>query len=323
MDTIPDDIIMSFPSQSFVSDLITTQYTRDDSDSLLTMSEIDSMLKRIEKNSYERARIKSESQFWVTHDDLKLISSTIVSIQIDWRIVSSPIGFSWWRVRLTVLNVFVPSGEFNIMRSIVSQLGKRVISLIPQPLILPKIIENTQVISDNILLIDLGYEHTTVTVMSQNEIIGFDSFSYGTSMLMESISMTHPHFSLLQIENLLCNPEEFLTGVNKEDLDEFLWYIQDAIFGYLQSEHIDIRFKRILFHGNIFENHTIIKVFSEWIEKILWYDFKRNKLCDVIDVKLKHEQCTVYGLALMAKELLYVKKDPLVRILRYVLYQYE
>jgi hypothetical protein len=323
LETIPDDIIMSFPSQSFVSDSITTQYTREDPDSLLTMSEVDNMIKRIEKNSYERARIKSETQFWIIHDDLKLISSTIISIQIDGKVVSSPIGFSGWRVRLTVLNVFVPSGEFNIMRSIVSQLGKRVISLIPQPLILPKIVENTHVISDSTCLIDIGYEHTTVTVIHQNEIVWFDSFSYGTSILMESISYSHPHYSLLQIENLICNPEEFLLGINREDLDEFLSYIQDAIFGYLQSEHIDLRFKRVLFHGNIFENTTIMKVFSEWIEGVLGYEIKKNKLSDVLDIKLKHEQCTTYGLALMAKELLHIKKDPLVRILRYVLYQYE
>jgi hypothetical protein len=30
-----------------------------------------------------------------------------------------------------------------------------------------------------------------------------------------------------------------------------------------------------------------------------------------------------YGLALLAEELLVVKKDPIVRILRYVLYAYE
>jgi hypothetical protein len=30
-----------------------------------------------------------------------------------------------------------------------------------------------------------------------------------------------------------------------------------------------------------------------------------------------------YGLALMASDLLVVKKDPLVRILRYVIYNYE
>ncbi len=85
---------MSFPSHAFISDLVTTQYSRDDQDAILTMQEIDKMIKRIEKTSYERARIKSQKQFGVMSDDLKLISSTIISIQIDGRNVSSPIGFS-------------------------------------------------------------------------------------------------------------------------------------------------------------------------------------------------------------------------------------
>jgi cell division ATPase FtsA len=146
---------MSFPSRSFVSDLIVTQYSREDSATILNMQEIDQMIKRIEKASYERARTKSQKQFGIMSDDLKLISSSIVSIQIDGRNVSSPIGFSGSRVRLTVLNVFVPSGEFNIMRSIVSRLGKQIISLIPEPLILPKLIEETEAISDNTCLIDV------------------------------------------------------------------------------------------------------------------------------------------------------------------------
>lgn len=82
---------MSFPSQVFISDLLTTQYSRDDQGSILTMSEIDKMIKRIENTSYERARIKSQKKFGIISDDLKLISSTIISIQIDGKNVSSPI----------------------------------------------------------------------------------------------------------------------------------------------------------------------------------------------------------------------------------------
>lgn len=57
------------------------------------------------------------------------------------------------------------------MRSIVSRLGKKIISLIPEPLILPKLIEETDAIMQNTCLIDIGYGHTTVTVLQKNEII--------------------------------------------------------------------------------------------------------------------------------------------------------
>lgn len=162
---------MSFPSHTFVSDLITTQYTRADSETFLTMQEVDKMIKRIEKASYERAHIKSRKQFGAMNDDLRLVSSTIVSIQIDGRSVTSPIGFSGGRVRLTVLNIFVPSSEFNIIRSIISRLDKKVISLIPEPLILPKLIEESDTFSESTCIIDIGYGHTTITILYNNEIL--------------------------------------------------------------------------------------------------------------------------------------------------------
>jgi hypothetical protein len=323
IESIPDDVIMSFPSQAFISDLLTTQYSREDQYGVLTMQEIDTMIKRIEKTSYERARVKSQKKFWIISDDLKLISSTIVSIQIDGKSVSSPIWFTGSRVRLTVLNVFVPSWEFNVMRSIVSRLGKKIISLIPEPLILPKLIEETDAIMQNSCLIDIGYGHTTVTVLQKNEIIWFETFSYGTEMLMESISLLHPQFTLLQIENIICSPQEFQLPEHKECLEEFLEYIQDAILGYFQAEDIDLKFNFLFLHGNIFANKAIFQQFGNLIEDSLGYEIKKKQLHELVQPKIKHDQCIVHGLALMARELLLIKKDPLIRILRYVLYQYE
>ena len=95
------------------------------------------------------------------------------------------------------------------MRSIVSRLDKQIISLIPEPLILPKLIEETEAISENTCLIDIGYGHTTVTILHKNEILGFETFSYGTEMLMELIAIHNPEYSLLQIENIVCTPTEF------------------------------------------------------------------------------------------------------------------
>jgi cell division ATPase FtsA len=119
------------------------------------MHEIDDMIARIEKESYTRAHKKSKKQYGIEGDDLRLISSTIISISVDGRKVTSPIGFTGGRIRLTVLNVFVPASEFNIIRSIISRLGKRTISLIPAPLILPKLIEKTDLSGSNSCLIDI------------------------------------------------------------------------------------------------------------------------------------------------------------------------
>ena len=69
----------------------------------------------------KRTRIRSG----VFQDDLRLISSTITSVAIDGKKITNPVGFSGGKVMLTVLNVFAPASEFNIVRSIIASLGRK------------------------------------------------------------------------------------------------------------------------------------------------------------------------------------------------------
>ena len=322
-ETLPDDIIMSFPSRSFVSDMITTQYTRADTSSPLTMQEIDGMISRIEKESYARAHTKSRKQYGRQWDDLRLVSSTIISISVDGHKVTSPIGFAGGRVRLTVLNVFVPSSEFNMIRSIISHLGKRAISIIPAPLILPKLIEKSDLRCTASCLVDIWYGHTTVTILEDNEIIAFETFPYGVETLIDMIGQSMPHTTSLQIENIICTSAECRHGAAHDTINEFLSYISDTIFAYLQTERIDIRFDSLLLYGNLFENTVIRDRFTALLQDTLSYTLTIERLHEHITPAITHDQAVVSGLSLMASELLLTRKDPLVRIMRYVLYQYE
>lgn len=98
---------------------------------------------------------------------------------------------------LTVLNVFAPASEFNIIRSIISSLGRKVISLIPMPLLFPKIVEKTEYATDRSCYIDIGYSHTTVLLTQDNEIKTFETFAVGSRMCMEMIRDVYKNSSLL------------------------------------------------------------------------------------------------------------------------------
>lgn len=102
--------------------------------------------------------------------------------------------------------------------------------------------------------------------MDSNRIIGFEVLSCGTEMLMELIALYGKNLSFLQIENTLCSTELFENEVYRESLDEFFLYIQDATFGYLKSEHINIQFDNLFLHGNIFENAAIFAAFGKMME---------------------------------------------------------
>lgn len=141
MDTIPDDIILGFSPEVTIYDNVATQYVRADRDSPITMEEIDIMIKKIEHESLERAKEKSKHQYGIVDDDIRLISSTLTSISIDGKQVTNPLGFPGSHIRIKVLNIFAPASEYNMIRSIVASLGKTAISVVPTPLLFPKMVE--------------------------------------------------------------------------------------------------------------------------------------------------------------------------------------
>ena len=62
LESIPEDIILSFSSHATLSDIITTQYVRGDKTSNITMEEIDTIIKKIEADSFSRIREKAKRE---------------------------------------------------------------------------------------------------------------------------------------------------------------------------------------------------------------------------------------------------------------------
>lgn len=140
---------------------------------------------------------------------------------------------------------------------------------------------------------------------------------------MEMIRDIYKNSSLLGIENILCSSEEVKNPKYKAIIEEFFEYLLDVAWGFLEQERIDVKFSHLFVHGNIFANSSIFQLFGEKFEENCGYMLKKSKLISLVDKDLRHDECVTYGLALTASELLLVKKDPLIRILRYVLYTYE
>jgi hypothetical protein len=76
-------------------------------------------------------------------------------------------------------------------------------------------------------------------------------------MLISLISDTHPHLSSLEIENIICSPETLRSDIYRPYLDDFIAYITDTLFAYLESEHIDLKIQNLILHGTIFVNTSI------------------------------------------------------------------
>lgn len=325
LDEIPEDVILAFSPEICIFDSISTQYIRADKESTLTMQEIDSMIQKIEHTSLERAKEKSKTQFGVIHDDIRLVSSTLTSIYIDGKRVTNPIGFTGGQVRIQVLNVFVPSSEFNILRSIVANLGKNMISLVPMPLIFPKVIEGTEYAADNNVYIDIGYMHTTIVFEEKNEILSFETFPFGTKNLVEMFSTQYPEASLLEIEHMLFQKQcDSPSIAENRDLvmRDFANYSIDSILSLLDQKKDGFIVKNFFYSWALFHSSGFVRSFSKILKESYDYAFRWLPL-DTGNEEYGGDYAVCFGLSVLAHELLVLKKDPVIRILRYVLYHYD
>lgn len=323
VDTIPDDIILAFSPEVTIFDAVTTQYVRSDRDSTITMEEIDSMIKKIEHESLERAKEKSKKQYGIIHDDIRLVSSTLTSITIDGKKVTNPLGFPGANVRVKVLNVFAPASEFNIMRSIISSLGKRTISVVPTPLLFSKIVERSDYSSERNAYLDIGLMHTTIVFESKNEILSFETFPFGTKMLMEMLSQEFETKTYLEIENILCAEDGENIKTRNVIVSDFFQYTTDVILALLSREKEVMNISNLFLSGGIFRNEKYRSMFHDTFHTTYKNDIKWLELAKVPERKIDPDFIMCYALGILAEELLVTKKDPLIRILRYVLYNYE
>ncbi len=323
--TIPDDIILGFSPEMCIYDIISTQYIRSDSEVSITMQEIDTMIEKIEYDSHLRAKEKAKHQYGLSSDDIRLLSSTLTSISIDEKRVKNPIWFQWKLIRITVLNVFCTSAEFNVMRSIVGSLQKRIISLIPLPLLLPKSIESSDYTHENNAYIDIGYMHTTILLEKDNEIIHFETFPFGTKMLLDMLAVELPECPYIEIENILSWSEsKEKKEVYERIYGEYEDYIFDVFLSLVSSEKKIDSLRNIFVTGGIFDSSWLSGLFEKKLKQNYPHKFRFMKLSSLLEKQEEHKEFpTTHALSLLARELLLIKKDPVIRILRYVLYNYD
>ena len=326
IDDIPEDIILWFSPALCIHDVMASQYIRADESLTLTMEELDTMIEKIEKASLGRAKQKAKLEYGIIHDDIRLISSTITAIAIDGVSVTNPIGASGKYVRINVLNVYALASEYNILRSIISSLKKTTISLVPIPLIFSKIIEKSEYVKEDNIYIDIGYTHVTIVFEKKHEITYFDTFTMGSKMLMDMISEVYPQSSYTEIENFLrrTHAKEWEWDERETLVREYFDYIIDVLISSITRENESIKMKNIFVSGGIFSSAWIESLFFDILSSNIGYDGKNLHLAETPMMgKISREYLITHGLSYLWQELLYTKKDPIIRILRYTLYHYE
>ncbi|MBP8016559.1 hypothetical protein KAZ01_00990 [Candidatus Gracilibacteria bacterium] len=325
LEYIPDDIIVGFNSSQMVYDFIGMNYVRENSSSAILMDEIDQIIKNIEYKSLEKIRSKIESRLGIIDSEMKLITTSLVSIYLDGQRVSNPIGFSGKNIKLNLINVFSPISKFDIIKNVIRDINKNLISIVPISISIPKLIEDTVYNFDFNLFIDFGYSKTTIIISNNSEIIGFNTINFGFSLLEEELSK-NLNLNYLDTENIIAKTEEFYIK-HKNIFDKFFNLLLDSILVSAQDIQKKLYFKNIFLSGGGISEILKNKI-KDYLEK---NDVGKN--INMIDNFAEDESfkdynvnnifTTVLSLAKSGREILSIKKDPIAKILRYIIYKYE
>jgi hypothetical protein len=326
-----EDIIVGFSSEYYEFDMITTQYIRLDPSSTLTMEEIDSMIKKIEKQSFSRVEASMTEKYGTFNQEIRLISSILTSITIDGKRVTNPIGFTGKAVKLTICNIFLPSWEFNIMRSIVSSLGKKTISIIPMPLVYTRTVENTDYSDGVNVFIDIGHTYVTFLLSVENEMQAFSTYHAGLQSIYAELLSNYPETTLLELEKKMNDYVKWAHKKSewpdidiKSELDHYFAYIVDLMMVFLEKYLGSQKPHRFILHGSCFQSKIQLAFFKKIYESHSQIHASWHLLSDIVDSENKKPEFALCSwLSVIAQDLLLTKKDPFIRILRYILYHYE
>lgn len=322
LESIPDDIIVWFNSSYLMYDFIGMNYLRDDKNSPIKMQEIDEMIKKVEHKSIDKIKAKSESRVWVIDCEMKLVTTSITSIMIDNQKFTNPIWFTGKNVRFNLINVFSPLSKYTAFSALARNLWKNLISIIPTPISIPKLVENSPFVNEPNLFIDFGYSKTTVILQNNSEIIGFNIVNFWFSLLEEQLK-NELNLSYFEIKDILLDIDSNYEKYSKV-FDSFFDILFETVFISIFDINSNAQFRNIFLSGSSTTNLIKWKL-DEFFKK---KDFTKIKIYDpyVEDwafKKIWKTYSTTISLAKAGAEILSSNSDPITKILRHIIYRYE
>lgn len=317
LESLPEEVVLSINSSALLYDSIGTNYVRGDSEDPITMEEIDRMIASTEGKSLDRVRSKAEDRFDLGPNELRLVTTSLTSISLDGKKVSNPVGFTAKNVKLTLVNFFVPHSTFQALSLIVRDLSMKLVSVVPVPVALPKLVEEKTESFDANAFIDVGYSRVTVTLTDRSELLGASVLDFGYSLLEEALRKEGANLSGFDIEDRLSHPERY--AEDYKAYSKFHDLVSDGIRIALSEIAKSVRVRNFFFSGG--GNTELLRnAFSE--------KYDPTDSCKVLTLPGAFEDSDpTYALceavAVSAKEFVSLRKDPIARILRYVIYRYE
>ncbi|MDD3793477.1 MAG: hypothetical protein PHI37_01575 [Candidatus Gracilibacteria bacterium] len=146
------------------------------------------ILKSLESQAFRNhyKRIKNSTGY--NKSDLKLIISDIISISLDSDLNNKNIvGTNPKNIGLKILNIFITQNKFEFKEQVGKYIKKNISHIIPSEFALISLFNDKK----NVVIIDLGNNHTSIIIKKDNFVLGAKKLSFGINDLIKKIRQNY------------------------------------------------------------------------------------------------------------------------------------
>lgn len=301
------NVIINFPFSDIFFSLKRINYKRKNWDLTITKEELEKILSKSEDLILKRSINNIKSKSWYSEDDLKLIIWNIIKLEIDKKNNTNILKQTWNDIKLSLLNIFIPTSKYNIINYIWNIINKKVIKIIPSEYSIAKIFPEK-----DLLIINIWATGTYVTIKKDNTVVWISKIWIWINDLINQISRKIKDTKMNIINNLnsklyLEEKEEFLSTWGealiiwiKEIIKNNICPSKIAILGWWRNEFIK----------DFINNLNLSKKNIRIIKKINIIEFKNNELeKEIDDYDMIKKKITLDSLSLIIETNNFLQKE--------------
>lgn len=217
---LPFQVIIGIAGELVKGTTTTIRYTRQNSREPITLPELKSIIARVQKKAFEKARQVLAWETGHREIDVRLVNAAIVDVKVDSYKVTNPLGFQGKEVEVGVFNAFAPIVHLGALQTIAEELDLDLISIAAEPYAVARSVGADESVEFSAIFLDIGGGTTDVAVVRSGGVEGTKMFALGGRTFTKRIASTLD-VSFAQAEELkLAYSSGELKGERKEKIKQ-------------------------------------------------------------------------------------------------------
>jgi len=176
---MPEQVIIGIAGELVKGITSHVKYIRPEPDAKITLRELEEIVAKIQKETFERARKILAYETGHKEINVKLVNAAVVDVKIDGYHVTNPLGFQGKEIEVAVFNCFAPNVHLGALQTIAESLDLDLLSIAAEPFAVARCMGPDQGNDFSAVFIDIGGGTTDIAVVNQGGLAGTKMFALG------------------------------------------------------------------------------------------------------------------------------------------------